>query len=131
MITLDKNGTAIQLSDRLDWVDEFDWSPVEQSITYSTTGAMHVDVGVKQAGRQITLHGTETAAWLARNVCDTLYAWAALPGAQFTLTLRGIDRTVIFDHAKGGFSAKPLWSVLDGEQDGDELLAPTFHFLEV
>lgn len=131
MITLDKLGTSVQLSDRLDWVDEFDWSPVEQSTTYSTTGAMHVDVGVKQAGRPITLQGIETAAWIQRGLCATLLAWAALPGAQFTLTLRGIDRTVIFDQARGGFTAKPLWAVLDGEQANDELLAPTFHFLEV
>lgn len=131
MITLNDGSTEIELSDRLAWVDEFDWSPVEQSTVYSTTGALHVDVGVKQAGRPITLQGSDTAAWLERSVCATVHAWAALPGAEFTLNLRGSDRTVIFDHASGGFVAMPLWNVLDGEQASDELFLPTFHFLEV
>jgi len=131
MITLTKGATTIELSDRLEWADEFDWSPIEQSTAYSTTGALLVDVAVKLAGRPITLQGTATAAWITRAVCDTLQAWAAEAGTQFTLNLRGTARAVIFDHARGGFAAVPLWPLLDGEQDAGELLAPTFRFLEV
>ena len=84
-ITLTYNGTTATLSDRLQWSDEFDWSPVEQATAYSTTGALLVDVAVKQAGQPITLEGTDTNAWISRALCSTLKAWAALPGAQVSV----------------------------------------------
>ena len=119
------------LSDRLHWADEFDWSPVEQSTSYSTTGAFLVDVSLKQAGQPITLEGTDTNAWISRALCSTLKAWAALPGAQFDLVLRGITHPVIFDHAQGGFSAQPIWKLLDGEITPELFYRPTFRFLKV
>lgn len=130
-ITLTYNGTTAHLSDRLHWADEFDWSPVEQSTSYSTTGAFLVDVSLKQAGQPITLEGTDTNAWITRALCDTLKAWAALPGAQFDLVLRGITHPVIFDHAQGGFSAQPIWRLLDGEITPELMYRPTFKFLKV
>lgn len=130
-ITLTYNGTTAAISDRLQWTDEYDWSPVEQASAYSTTGALLVDVAVKQAGQTITLEGTDTNAWLSRALCDTLQAWAALPGIELTLTLRGVAHQVIFDHAKGGFTAQPIWRLLDGEITPELLYRPTFRFLKV
>ena len=130
-ITLTYNGTTATLSDRLQWVDEFDWSPVEQATAYSTTGAPLVDVAVKQAGQPITLEGTDTNAWISRALCSTLKAWAALPGAQFDLVLRGITHPVIFDHAQGGFSAQAIWRLADGAIDAELMYRPTFKFLKV
>ena len=74
-ITLTYNGTTANINDRLDWQDEFGWSPVDQATSYSTTGALLVDVALKQAGRPITLVGTETAAWISRALCSTLPKW--------------------------------------------------------
>lgn len=130
-ILLAYNGTTASLSDRLQWTDEYDWSPVEQSTEYSTGGALLVDVALKQAGRSITLEGVETNAWLTRAACDTLQAWSALPGIQLRLTLRGLVRTVIFDQARKGFTAAPVWRLADGEQTIETLYLPTFRFLEV
>ena len=130
-ITLTYNGTTAALSDRLQWSDEFDWSPVEQATAYSTTGALLVDVAVKQAGQPITLEGTDTNAWISRALCSTLQAWAALPGIQLGLVLRGQAHQVIFDHAKGGFSAQPVWKLLDGEITPELFYRPTFRFLKV
>ena len=130
-ITLTYNGTTATLSDRLQWVDEFAWSPVEQATAYSTTGALLVDVAVKQAGQPITLEGTDTNAWITRALCSTLQAWAALPGIQLGLVLRGQAHQVIFDHAKGGFSAQPVWKLLDGEITPELFYRPTFRFLKV
>lgn len=131
-ITLTYNGTTAHLSDRLAWVDEFDWSPVVQATAPSTTGALLVDVGVLQAGRPITLQGTDTQAWLTRALCATLQAWAALPAITLTLTLRGTPRQVIFDHARKGFEARPLWQLQDGEQGAaNDVYLPTLRFLEV
>ena len=129
-ITLTYSGTTATLSDRLHWADEFDWSPVEQSTEYSTDGALIVDVGLKLAGRPITLEGTDTAAWIRRAACDTLQAWAALPGIELTLVVRGVARTVMFDHARKGFTAQPVWKLLDGEITSELLYLPTFRFLE-
>ena len=130
-ITLTYNGTTAHLSDRLHWADEFDWSPVEQATAYSTTGALLVDVAVKLAGQPITLDGTDTNAWISRALCSTLQAWAALPGIQLDLVLRGETHQVIFDHGKGGFSAQPIWKLLDGEITPELMYRPTFKFLKV
>lgn len=130
-ITLTYNSTTAHLSDRLQWTDEYDWSPVEQGTGYSTTGRLLVDVALKQAGQPITLQGSDTAAWITRTLCDTLQAWAALPGITLTLTLRGVARPVMFDHAKGGFSAQPIWKLLDGEITPELLYLPTLRFLEI
>jgi hypothetical protein len=130
-ITLTYNGTTATLSDRLQWSDEFDWSPVEQATAYSTTGALLVDVGLKLAGQPIMLEGTDTNAWISRALCSTLKAWAALPGIQLDLVLRGETHQVIFDHAKGGFTAQPIWKLLDGEITPELMYRPTFKFLKV
>lgn len=130
-ITLTYNATTATLSDRLQWTDEYDWSPVEQSTAYGTTGALLVDVGLKLAGRPITLVGTETAAWITRALCDTLQAWASLPGIQLSLVLRGTTHSVMFDHAKRGFSAQPIWRLVDGEITPELFYLPTFRFLKV
>ena len=130
-ITLTYNGTTAHLSDRLQWTNEYDWSPVDQATGYSTRGALLVDVGLKLAGQPITLEGTDTNAWISRSLCSTLQAWAALPGIQLDLVLRGETHQVIFDHAKGGFSAQPIWKLLDGEITPELFYRPTFRFLKV
>ena len=130
-ITLTYNGTTAHISDRLDWQDEFSWSPVDQATSYSTTGALLVDVALRQAGRPITLIGTETAAWISRALCSTLLAWAELPGIELTLVVRGQSRQVMFDHAKGGFTGQPVFKLQDGEESNEQLYLPTFRFLEV
>lgn len=99
---------TVPLPDDLSWTDEFTWQKVEQSTEYSTTGALIVDAFAKQAGRTITLEGSETYAWCQRGVLVTLRNWAAQPGQTFTLTLRGIDHTVIFNHEGGALSATPI-----------------------
>ena len=130
-ITLTYNGTTAHLSDRLQWTNEYDWSPVDQATSYSTRGALLVDVGLKLAGQPITLEGTDTNAWISRALCSTLQAWAALPGIQLDLVLRGETHQVIFDHAKGGFTAQPIWKLLDGEITPELMYRPTFKFLKV
>ena len=130
-ITLTYNGTTAHLSDRLQWTNEYDWSPVEQVTAYSTTGRLLVDVSLKQAGQPITLEGTDTNAWITRALCSTLQAWAALPGIELALVLRGTTHAVIFDHAQGGFAAQPIWRLADGEITPELFYRPTFRFLKV
>lgn len=130
-ITLTHAGTTLDLGDRLIWSDEFDWHPVVQAIGYSTTGALLLDVGTRLGGRPITLDGVQSQAWITRATCDTLKGWAALPGAELVLVLRGVPRNVIFDHEKKAFEARPLWLLADGEQTPDQVFLPTLRFLEI
>ena len=113
------------------WVDEFDWHAVDKSTEYSLTGALLIDVGTKLAGQTIALDGVETEAWIDRALCQELKAWAALPGAEFALTLRGTTHTVIFDHGAGAFTAQPIWKLTDGEVTPELLYRPAFKFLKV
>jgi hypothetical protein len=69
-LTLD----AITLPDDLIWTDEFDWTPIQQTQSYTLTGALVLESGEKQAGRPITLVGGDNAAWATRAQIDALYA---------------------------------------------------------
>ncbi len=129
MITLTYNGTVAQLGDRLLWTDEFGWSPVEQKTGPGTRGSFLVHVGVRQAGRPITLDGVSSKAPFTRSLCASLDAWAALPGIFLTLNLRGVARQVMFDHERGGFQATPIWRLADGEETPDQEFFPTLRFL--
>lgn len=127
MITLARNGTALDLSDRLIWTDEYAWSPVATEVRWGTTGAVQIHVGTRQAGRPITLDGRDTNAWITRALCDQLNAWAALPGTTFELTVRGTARSVLLLE----FQADPIWRLLDGEHTPELLYRPFFKFMEI
>ena len=71
-ITLTYNVTTADLGDRLIWSDEFAWSPVAQVTEPGTTGALLVHVGVRSAGRPITLDGNESRSWMTRNLVASL-----------------------------------------------------------
>ena len=127
MITLARAGEVLALSDRLLWTDEYAWTPVVTEQKWGTHGALIVHVGKRKAGRPITLDGRDSRAWIKRAQCDQLNAWAALPGAEFSLVVRGQARTVLFLE----FTADPVWRLEDGEIDGQTVYVPLFKFLEV
>ncbi|MFN3415887.1 MAG: hypothetical protein ACK4ZD_06175 [Caldimonas sp.] len=104
-ITLSNGTQTLALPDTLAWIDEFTWSPVVQTTEHTVTGALVVDAGVRQAGRQITLEGDADTVWATRALVAELQAWASVPGQTYVLTLRGQQRSVIFDHERGGISA--------------------------
>lgn len=127
MITLARAGVVAELSDRLLWTDEYQWSPVVTEARWGTQGALMLHVGTRQAGRTITLDGQASAAWITRALCDQLAAWAALPGEAFELVLRGTARSV----ALLEFQATPIWRLLDGEHTPELLYVPFFKFMEL
>lgn len=90
------------------WADEFDWHAVEKNTEYSLTGALLVDVATRQAGRAITLQGSESAGWVTRGVLQQLYALAAQPGAVHVLQLAD-GRTFDVQFAPGTpIEARPI-----------------------
>lgn len=133
MITLNHlpSTTAVTLPDALNWVDEFEWAPVEQTKTYTSTGALLIEEGVKQAGRPITLEGAEDRTWCTRSLVKQLHEWAATPGIVLSLTLRGDVRTVTFDHEKGALQGLPVIFYADGSVDDADLYVPSIRFLEL
>ena len=90
----------ITLPDDIWWQDETDWTPVEQNESYSTTGALLLDVSVKQAGRPITLGGDDDI-WITRATALALQEKAAQPDLEMALTLYQATYTVRFRHADG------------------------------
>jgi hypothetical protein len=92
MITLD----AITLPEDLIWVDEFAWTPVQQTESFTLTGALILETGLKQAGRPITLVGGDSAAWIDRATLKALHTKLA-DAATMTLTLNdGRTFAVVF-----------------------------------
>ena len=131
MITLTYQGLPQELPDRLIWVDEYQWSPVEKSIRTATNGAMHVHAGKRLAGRPYTLDGQPGRAWVERSVCDLMNTWSADPLAELTLFIRGAARSVIWDSSNGlAFEATPIWVLEDDEHTQDLKYIPMFRFKE-
>lgn len=130
MITLGYGATLLNLDPDLKWSDEFPWNVVEQSVERSITGALIVSVATRVAGRPITLvPEDDSTAWMLRSVVDTLRTWAAVPGAQMTLTMRGVAHTVIFRHQDGAIDAKPV--VFYSDADASDWYLVTMRFTEV
>jgi len=132
-ITLQYDATTLPLDPDLYWVDENQYSPVEQSVDTGLTGALivQVDGDADRPGRPITLQPEdEFSAWMIRADLDQLNAWGAIADAVFTLTLRGVARSVMFRHQdKPAIDAKPVVHYSD-VQPGDYYLV-TLKFMEV
>lgn len=70
----------------LRWSDEFNWTPIAQSIEYGLTGAPLIQESTRLAGRPLTLTGGRSWAWINRS--DLIALQALLDAtAQRTLTL--------------------------------------------
>ena len=132
-ITLTHTASSITLTlpDALNWSDEYTWSAVQQAKTYTTTGALLIEEGTKQAGRPITLEGTINSTWVARSQLDQLRTWAQTPGIALTITLRDISHTVTFDHEKGALQGLPVMFYADSAIATDDWYYPTIRFIEL
>ena len=130
-LTHTASSTTLTLPDALNWTDEYTWSPVQQSQTYTTTGALLIEEGVKQAGRPITLQGEIDKTWCTRAMVDQLHAWANTPALLLTLTLRGTARQVTFDHSKEALQGLPVLFYQDASIGSDDWYVPTLKFLEL
>jgi len=101
-LTLDN----IEIQKDFVWVDEFDFTPIEQSETRTLTGALVLETAVKQKGRPITIAEGDKPARVLRSVVNTLDALLAL-NKVMDLTLQdGRTFRVRFKHNDG----KPIES---------------------
>lgn len=133
-ITLTDGTDTITLDPDLQWIDEFEWSEVEQSFERTIGGSAVIDEAIKTAGRSITLAApADDAAWMLRSVLAQLRAWESQPGLRLTLDLRGTAFQVIFRRFDGApIDAKPVDFVADPIPGGfGDWYLPTFRFLTV
>lgn len=118
MITLADANTTLTLHRDLYWSDEDNWHPVQQNVERTLSGALDIQVAALIKGRPITLEPEDdNSAVMRSSVVAQLRNWAAVPGKQMTLTLRGVTRTVMFRHQDGGLEAKPFVHYSDREDD--------------
>lgn len=131
MITLADGSTTLTLNPDLYWADEFGWNQVEQSAERTITGALIVQAAGKTIGRPITLQPeADSDSWMSRDVLAQLRNFAAEPGKEMTLTLRGTSRTVIFRHQDGvAVEARPVVHFSDALGSDNYLV--TLRFQEV
>lgn len=129
-ISLTDGTTTVALPPDLYWADEDSWAPVEQTAERTITGALIVSAAALLFGRPITLEPIdEQSAWMSQATLAQLKVWAATPLQVLTLTLRGVDRDVIFRHQDGAVEAKPIQQFSDVEA-GDYYLVTT-RFMEI
>ena len=102
---------AIDLPRGMVWVDEFDWVAAERAVEYSTTGALLVDVGTRQAGRPITLQADDDAGWrgMTRATLAALRALAANTATPtHTLTLADARVFTVMFAPDNPLQARPI-----------------------
>lgn len=87
---------AIELPSDLLWVDEYDWSPVEQTINKSLTGALIIQEAAQLKGRPITLVGGNDYAWVTKATLESLRLLTQTAAENLTLNYHGTDYNVRF-----------------------------------
>jgi hypothetical protein len=110
-ITLD----GLSLPDDLIWIDEYDFSPVKQTVTTAVDGSLIVEAAAQaegqtagqKAGRPITLAGGDDYAWIERAILEQIRAKQYQPGLVMSLTLRGVTYSVLFVQPDG-IAARPV-----------------------
>ena len=130
-LTHTPSATFVTLPDALSWADEYSYSPLQQTKTYTTTGALLIEEALRQAGRPITLEGSQDRAWCTRAIVEQLKAWAATPGLVLSLVLRGAARNVMFDHEKGALQGLPVLFYADGSIELSDYYVPTLRLMEL
>ncbi len=124
---------VIDLPNDLLWTDEFDWSPVESTQTFSLTGALIIEYGEKQAGRPISLSADQDMAWVTRETLSKLKAWAAIPARKFNLIFEYENDVrqflVVFNHSKDATKGSPVLG-FPMHNDGDDFTC-ALNFMEV
>ena len=125
-------STTLALNPDLYWSDENTWHPVQQTADRTITGAHVVQAALMVKGRPITLEPIDDeSAWMTLTQVTALRNWAAVPGKTMTLTLRGVERDVIFRHQDGGFEARPVIQYRDGHELTTDFYRCTIRLMEI
>jgi hypothetical protein len=119
---------GIALPDDLIWIDEYDHTPITQTVSKAVDGSLIIEAATQAKGRPITLKGDEDAAWIDRATLELVRAKQYQPALSMTLTMRGVNYSVLFVQP-GGIEAKPVIDYnLPGAEDWYSI---TLKFFEV
>lgn len=92
----------VTLPNDLLWQDEFNWTPIRATNTYTLSGALVIEQGKRLAGRPISLEAPQPdMAWVSRGLAQTLKEWSERLNRRFLLTFEYPTDTrqflVVFD----------------------------------
>ena len=131
MITLTYDSTPLALNPCLIWRDRYDWSPFEESVEHSLTGALIVQRSPsKAAGMPISLESDPDYGLVTRATIDSLKTLEASPAMDMTLHYHGTDYTVRFRFEGGiAVAAQPIH--VGGPPQNDDLMQLTLRLRTV
>lgn len=131
MITLTYDGTPLALNPCLIWRDRYDWSPFEESVEHSLTGALIVHRSpAKAAGMPITLESDPDYGLVTRATVASLKALEASAVMDMTLNYHGTNYTVHFRFESGiAVAAQPIH--VGGPPQDDDLMQLTLRLRTV
>lgn len=113
---------TIDLPKDVIWTNETQWSPVSQTVEWSTTGALLMQEGVKLKGREIFLEGKDNMAWIDRPTGEYLMNMRDTQGLVmiFEFVDRNSDLNVLFSHSVMFYHAAGESLVLENIKDFDQ-----------
>lgn len=107
----------------LHWQDEFDWTPVVQSLSRTESGVLVREESALVAGRPITLVGTAEYGWALRTLITALYALQqSANAAPMTLLLPDESSYQVIWSREGNtppMTARPVAGPLSQPADSD------------
>jgi hypothetical protein len=110
-LTRKATGETVTLDDGFFWSDE-DWSPIKQTNEHATNGVLITQVGIKQAGRPITLKpANQKKGWIKLRELRQLREWQALIEEEFLLEFEIPDArvfNVIFNNEGSALESSPI-----------------------
>lgn len=117
---------GLTLPSQLEWVDEFDYAPVAQSIKTTLDGSLVVTESQRRAGRPYSLRSISNGGvWVTRDFVRQLKALEAAPQTDtMTLNINGHVAEVFFRRDPVAVTATPLWR--EANPQGD-----SFYFLDI
>ncbi|MBF0192106.1 MAG: hypothetical protein HQL99_13345 [Magnetococcales bacterium] len=98
------------LPPQIQWMDQFEWSPVSQEVGRTLGGGLVSWDLPLDGGRPITLEAQTPVAWLTMEQVVAIQALSAQPGAVFGLEWGSEFFSVMFRHRDAPSVAfRPLW----------------------
>jgi hypothetical protein len=104
VLTLD--GLALPLD--LLWIDEFEFTPTQQSQARTLSGALVFETAAKVGGRPITLAGGNDYGWATKTQMDALYAKLTITTPLSLVLPNAQTFSVRFRHEDTPIDAKPI-----------------------
>lgn len=99
--TITDGNVTVELTDDLEWSNEYDWTPVSQDVQRMIGGGLVIQEAALIKGRPIHLNSGGDV-WDTKAKIDAVYQLASVPDKVLNLTLSDA-RTfkVVFDRSQG------------------------------